>query len=776
MFSLHRFSIRNVLIGSLFAMAFLSMVMDLGLYYYRESQELRTAAIADTETIINVLKEDFVKAIVVNTPDIAAETNGHLASFDNILDVYLFDADKHIAYFYSREHEAKATIPHGVEHADIIHNGFLHVFRPLRFENHEYGGVYARVSIAGMDARVRTLQRALLTSLPVLSVISFLVALIMQRAFTAPISRLADVLKKVTETNDYSVRINAQEQNEFKILNSGFNRMLEKIEQDSRALQSAKARFQNTLEAIVEGVVVCDKWAVVEYVNPAAELLLNLKELDMLGQPIAKVFDVLDEATATVVENPLVTCLRDGHAIRLVRLKIHTREQNNSKTVEASAAPLFESSGGVVGAVLALHDVTESRLAEDAARTAINEKIAAEASNSAKTAFLAHVSHELRTPISAMLGFAELVLDDKQTSVESRGLIEQVMRNGEHLTQIINDLLDLSKIEADSLEINTTAVAPQDLIEEIQSLVDVKAKAKGLALHVRIESEVPSLITTDLLRAKQVLLNLCSNAIKFTEQGSITIHVNSDIERQQLVIDVEDTGIGLADAQKATLFSPFGHVVASPARRYSGSGLGLSLSKKLAQLLGGDLLLVESQIEVGSTFRFTMPTGLLAERYFAEVGSSMTPDEIESDSELSDADSAQGLELPAIQGHVLLAEDTEVLQRMMVLVLTKAGVQVTVVRDGHEAVQAVRYEKFDLVLMDLQMPVMDGLEATRRLRKNGFTAPIIALTAKVTGEDRELSLAAGCDEFVAKPIGRQRLLTLLHRYLNAKPESAREAH
>ena len=398
MFSLHRFSIRNVLIGSLFAMAFLSMVMDLGLYYYTESQDLRKAAISDTEIIINVLKEDFVKAIVVNTPDIAAETNGHLASFDNILDVYLFDADKHIAYFYSRENESKATIPHGVEQGDIIQNGFLHVFRPLRVENHEYGGVYARVSIARMDARVRTLQRALLTSLPVLSVISFLVALVMQRAFTTPISRLADVLKKVTETNDYSVRINAPEQNEFKILSSGFNRMLEKIEQDSRALQSAKARFQNTLEAIVEGVVVCDKWAVVEYVNPAAEQLLGLKELDMLGQPIAKVFDVLDEATATVVENPLVTCLRDGHAIRLVRLKIHAREQNNSKTVEASAAPLFESSGGVLGAVLALHDVTESRLAEDAARTAINEKIAAEASNSAKTAFLAHVSHNCGHP------------------------------------------------------------------------------------------------------------------------------------------------------------------------------------------------------------------------------------------------------------------------------------------------------------------------------------------------------------------------------------------
>ena len=407
------------------------------------------------------------------------------------------------------------------------------------------------------------------------------------------------------------------------------------------------------------------------------------------------------------------------------------------------------------------------------------KKEAAEAANLAKGEFLANMSHEIRTPMTAILGFADILTQDltDPTKIDAAATMRQ---NGAHLLEIINDILDLSKIEAGKLEADRSPCSPWQIVADVASLMGIRAEAKGIRLTVEHNGPIPETIVTNPIRLRQILINLIGNAIKFTEIGAVRLvvqFVHGKAGEPQLRFDVIDTGVGISRNDVKRLFQPFLQFKTSAGGGTTqGTGLGLAISRRLAELLGGTIT-VSSVPDRGSTFSLTIQTGALDGVKMLEH-----PEETVSTRDASEQPSAA--QPTTLHGRILLAEDGPDNQRLICFLLQKAGADVTVVENGQIAFDRIMESHgrvasdqdsgatppFDVVLMDMQMPVMDGYTTARRLREAGHAGPIVALTAFAMSTDRQKCLDAGCDDYVTKPISRENLLETLARYLPAPPE------
>jgi len=393
----------------------------------------------------------------------------------------------------------------------------------------------------------------------------------------------------------------------------------------------------------------------------------------------------------------------------------------------------------------------------------------ADASNQAKSEFLANMSHEIRTPMTAILGYAELLDDGGGLGMEREGRIDAIhtiQRNGKHLLGIINDVLDLSKIEAGKLVVETVEFSPLAIVEEVLSMMTVRSQAKGIVLDAAYETEIPATLRTDPTRLRQILVNLMGNAIKFTECGGVRLVIRLVTgETPSLEFDVVDTGVGMTTEQQERLFRPFTQADTSTTRKFGGTGLGLTISKRLAQMLDGDVSIVESVTGVGTRFRLSVATGPLDGVEMISPGDGSLSDDAAAPAPKSKHASR------SLQGtRLLLAEDGPDNQRLISLVLSKAGAEVKVVENGQLAVdtalEAVEAERpFHVVLMDMQMPVLDGYDAVTQLRAKGYCHPIIALTAHAMSGDREKCIGVGCDDYATKPIDRARLIEQISSHL-----------
>ncbi|MDP9175590.1 MAG: ATP-binding protein [Planctomycetota bacterium] len=389
-------------------------------------------------------------------------------------------------------------------------------------------------------------------------------------------------------------------------------------------------------------------------------------------------------------------------------------------------------------------------------------KEAAEGANRFKSMFFANISHEIRTPLTAINGFAELLLNSKRTDEERQADARVIRRNGEHLLTLINDILDLSKIEAGKMSVDRILCCPAAVVGEICSMLRQRAAEKGLTLDVKFEGPIPKMIRTDPTRLRQVLINLIANAIKFTKEGGVrlTVSIKPSLraEKPLLEVKITDTGIGISPERQASLFQPFVQGDASITRQYGGSGLGLAISQHFARALGGEIV-VTSELGRGSTFTVTVGTDSLIDAAIHEH-----PEEA-----MDTHDHFTGPRV-RISGSVLVAEDGADNQALIAAKLLETGLKVEIATNGKIAFEKAMAAAecgtpFDLILMDVQMPVMDGFTATLELRNKAYRGPIIALTANAMERDRSKCLNAGCNDFVTKPINMEKLFTAIGRYL-----------
>jgi signal transduction histidine kinase len=463
-------------------------------------------------------------------------------------------------------------------------------------------------------------------------------------------------------------------------------------------------------------------------------LLLSLSQIRRSLVPLAK----LRRATRRIAERDFTT-----------RVDVHSGDEFEE---------LASSFNGMADRLNAQFDALGS--------VAANERLQrerAEAAAHSKALFLANMSHEIRTPMTAILGFADLLLDPEQQPEEREDCIRTIRRNGQHLLGVINDILDVSRIESGEMRAEQSTFDPWSVVLEVADLLEPQARAKGLALELGRAPELPARIHSDRRRLQQILINLVGNAIKFTERGSVRI--GATVEREpapaRLRFEVSDTGVGIAPEAVARVFEPFWQEDASSTRDFGGTGLGLTIVRSLVELLGGSISLA-SEPGRGSRFHFTLGPDAL------ELA---TPPGPPAGAQGGAARAAARGPAPAAKasGRVLLAEDGPDNQRLISHMLRRSGLEVEVVENGRlaweRALEALEAEPFDVILMDMQMPEMDGYEATQRLRADGYDRAIVALTAHALESDREKCLAAGCDDYATKPVSRARLIELLDPYL-----------
>lgn len=418
------------------------------------------------------------------------------------------------------------------------------------------------------------------------------------------------------------------------------------------------------------------------------------------------------------------------------------------------------------------NDELEMRVESRTAQLA-HARDCAEAANQAKSEFLANMSHEIRTPLNAVLGFTELLRGDDcdVSDAERNEYLDTIHTSGQHLLQLINDILDLSRIEAGHLDVELRDCSPQTVLSEVVALLGMRAREKGLELNYHWIGRQPDSIQTDEYRLRQLLMNLIGNAIKFTSDGRVDVlaelepvspadaQADDEGERFRLRIDVIDTGIGIEADRLELVFEPFSQADTSITRRYGGTGLGLAISRRMAAALGGGIS-ARSRINEGSTFTVRVSAGQVT------WPSEGTPEALTSGDHAHEP-VIRDTELPR---NVLIVDDGESNGRLIRLMLEKRGIQTTIATDGRHGIDLAARGRFDLILMDMQMPVLDGCAATRELRRRNIEVPVIALTANALRCDRQQCIDAGCDGYLTKPIQSTQLFeamreALLHPHL-----------
>ncbi|MBC7370776.1 MAG: response regulator [Bdellovibrionaceae bacterium] len=386
-------------------------------------------------------------------------------------------------------------------------------------------------------------------------------------------------------------------------------------------------------------------------------------------------------------------------------------------------------------------------------------KVLAERANQLKSAFLANMSHEIRTPLGAIIGFTDLLkVEYPDLAPEAIEYLDIIDRNGKVLVKLIDDILDLSKVEAGHLELEGLEFSPIAIAEEVFETLSDRAQKKNIGLKLNTEGVIAEKIVSDPTRLRQILTNIIGNALKFTEVGNVTVQVAMQEETHQtpqmIVFTVTDTGIGMNDEQSGRLFQNFMQADNTMTRRFGGTGLGLVLSRRLAHLMGGDIVLVHSEPKVGSCFQIRIATTLSE----GSECKQQAPYQAKSKPETP-------LKKNSLSGNnVLVVEDSADNQLLISNVLVESGAQVTIAKNGQEGIDKAIAGNFDVILMDIQMPVMDGLQATSRLRKKLYTKPIIALTANAMSSERERCAGAGFDEYLMKPINLHELIDKVAYY------------
>jgi signal transduction histidine kinase/ActR/RegA family two-component response regulator len=534
----------------------------------------------------------------------------------------------------------------------------------------------------------------------------------------------------------------------------------------NQRLAASEARARTFFELGLVGLAELDREGVIRHCNEEFAAMLDAPRESLPGRWFAELATAEERETVTRAIDAIARGVTDRHSAI-----VHLRRRGDAVlTVSLGLRAGLGLDGRVEQLLLVQADMTPIIGLVDGLREA---KEQADAACHAKGEFLASMSHEIRTPMTAILGYTE-VLREAQPTPEALAAIEVIERSGQHLLVLLDDILDLSKIEAGRMRVEKVPVALVDLLDDVAELMRPRAHSKGLSLAVEAATAVPLSVPADPTRLRQILVNLVGNSIKFTERGGVRIAIAGEgadgaagAQRARVVVRIVDTGIGMTAEQMAQLFRPFAQADGSMSRRFGGTGLGLAISQRFASMLGGTLG-VESTPGVGTTFELRLPLDRDGTEWVADLAAAR------GRSRPRPVASAAPAARSAAEGaaRLLVADDGVDNQRLLRTFLERAGYRVQVVGDGRQAVDAVHaaaaaQAPFDLVLMDMQMPELDGYAAVAQLRAEGVTTPVIACTAHAMAEDRGRCLDAGCTDYATKPVRRQELLAQIERCLAA---------
>jgi PAS domain S-box-containing protein len=633
--------------------------------------------------------------------------------------------------------------------SDIVGEDVFQYSLPFDYSGIEWGWIHIGLSLGGYRADLRELYtRTILLGILCVGV-ALAASFLFARRLTRPIATLDAVTQRVA-AGDLTAKAEVSSGDELERLAESFNRMTEALRRSKGELSAAKEYTEDIFRSLNDAVVVVGTDGTIKAVNAAALRMLGYGDEELLGQPIGK---VLAEGEAADLCLPQVA----GEGSPAGSERVYVTKQGSRIPVLFSVSPLQSDEGRASSLACVAVDITERKRAEATLRKAKED---AEAANRAKSQFLANMSHEIRTPMNGVLGMTDLLLATDLSETQRR-YAETAHFSGKKLLEVLNDILDFSKIEAGKLALRKADFDLAETTREVVDLFSAQAAEKGLELVHRVDERVPSTLQGDPNRIHQILSNLVGNAVKFTERGRVSVDVRSfgGSGRVTLLrIEVRDTGIGIAFEDQIGIFDPFFQADASAARRHGGTGLGLAISKQLVEMMGGELG-VTSEPGKGSTFWLTLPLERSANQ--DSLVGARPPD-------------APGVGR-RLEGRVLLAEDNPVNQEVARAMLEALGLEVTIVGNGRRAIEALSEARYDLVLMDCQMPEMDGYEATRVIRESGpamppqargeTTMPIIALTAHAMQGVREECLAAGMNDYISKPFNQAELEKILRRWL-----------
>ncbi len=519
-------------------------------------------------------------------------------------------------------------------------------------------------------------------------------------------------------------------------------RIASERKQMDKSLRESEERYKNLFKANIDGILIVDVTTKkFRYANPAICRMLGYSEEELMRMGVADIHPKESlEQVSTEFEAQI-----SGAKITADLPCVRKDGQIISVSINAGTV-MIDQTEYLMGI---FRDITDRKKSDEALKQA---KMQAEAANEAKSHFLANMSHEMRTPLNAIIGFSKILMEE-ELAEEHKEHLRMIYNSGGHLLGLVNDILNISSIEAGKMNIEMKQCSLGQLIANIESMTQPFAAGKGLTFEIREKGDLPANIVTDTVRLQQCLINLVNNAIKFTEQGHIYVNISLEDKDSKPCIrfEVEDTGIGIATESQQKIFEPFVQEDEGTSRKYGGTGLGLAIARKFAGLLGGELTLT-SEKGKGSVFSFIIPAGVdLAAQPLLNRHKII--------------DDASKVKQDRFSGCILVAEDVKTNQMLMKFLLEKMGLKVTIAENGVEAVDKALGQKFDLIFMDIQMPELNGYEATRTLRDKGIKIPIVALTAGTMEGDEEKCIEAGCDVYLSKPVVISKLIETLSKYL-----------
>ncbi|SEL96382.1 PAS domain S-box-containing protein [Syntrophus gentianae] len=803
-------SIRKKLTRIIMMTCCVSLFLAISLFVTHEIFSYRKNLVAKVDTLAKVTANNLIAPLLFNDQQSAEETLKALKGEPHILSACVFGQDgRRFAQYLKGKGKANTlakesssidcpatSAPQKEMTGWVFKNNRLEVSRVILSERDRLGALYIISDLGDLYSQLLWYLSMAILIMGAISLIAYLLSKKLQKVISDPILNLAQSMKGVSEKKDYSLRMNYQGTDELGILMAGFNEMLSEISLRDEQLQNSRDQLEkrvvertvelvkanrdlaraerlarehenwldNILKSVLTGIFIVDAHSHrILYANGLACQLTGKTEDELVGSvchetvcPAAVNRCPVTDLGQTIDNSERILLHKSGERIPIIKNVIRMNFQGRDILLESFI------------------NIAERKQMEQQLLTA---KEAAETSNIAKSQFLANMSHEIRTPMNGVIGFLELLQREERMTEQQHRYIAMALNSGEILLQLINDILDLSKIEAGKMEIVATELNLLNLTEDVVNSFSKQAQMKGIELSCHVANSIPSVLRGDPVRLRQILFNLLGNAVKFTEKGEVSLDVSTEEEMEQSLLirfEVRDTGIGIAPEALTKIFDAFTQADGSTTRQYGGTGLGLTIASQLAPMMGGKID-VESVHGKGSTFRFTarlerQDSTREVLNALASLGESIVSRD-EEVHEHSDGPKNKG-EFSSFQ--VLLVEDNPVNQALGLAMLEYFGCRTDVAENGQEALEAFSIKSYDIIMMDCQMPLMDGYEATRAIRqeernrdggRESRHIPIVALTAHAMEGDRETCLEAGMDDYLSKPYKSDELYAVLSKWL-----------